>query len=200
MCLCMRMCTYATWSKSLRLCAVFLSICSKSLRLCALFLSICSKSLCLCALLLSICSKSLCLCALYLSKLMCLCLWRLALLRVNILMWRVSECDLTVVCRGMCYKKLGNFEESVKDYTNAIRLESNNGNFYYNRAISYMCLNPPDYEKALEDYDVAVKLSQAKYRPLFNRGNCLRKMGRIAESIVDLKQVAVLSSLLRCCR
>jgi len=43
---------------------------------------------------------------------------------------------------GMCYKKLGNFEESVKDYTNAIKLESGNGNFYYNRAISYMYLNP----------------------------------------------------------
>jgi len=96
--------------------------------------------------------------------------------------------------RGMCYKKLGNFEESVKDYTNAIRLEGNNGNFYYNRAISYMCLNPPDYEKALEDYNLAVQLSQAKYRPLFNRGNCLRKMGRIAESIVDLKQAVDLES------
>ena len=90
--------------------------------------------------------------------------------------------------RGMCYKKLGNFEESVKDYANAIRLEGNNGNFYYNRAIAYMCLTPPDYEKALEDYDLAVKLSTAKYRPLFNRGNCLRKMGRVAESITDLKQ------------
>lgn len=89
----------------------------------------------------------------------------------------------------MCYKKLGNYEESVKDYTNAIRLESNNGNFYYNRAISYMLLNPPDYEKALEDYDLAVNhMPTNKYRPLFNRGNCLRKMGRIAESIVDLKQ------------
>ena len=38
-------------------------------------------------------------------------------------------------------------QESVKDYTNAIRLESSNGNFYYNRAISYMCLAPPDYDK-----------------------------------------------------
>jgi tetratricopeptide (TPR) repeat protein len=113
---------------------------------------------------------------------------------VSMLSLTYSKSDALSPCgaytyRGMCYKKLGNFEESVKDYTNAIRLESNNGNFYYNRAISYMCLNPPDYEKALEDYDLAVKLSQAKYRPLFNRGNCLRKMGRIAESIVDLKQV-----------
>ena len=38
-------------------------------------------------------------------------------------------------------------QESVKDYTNAIRLESSNGNFYSNRAISYMCLAPPDYDK-----------------------------------------------------
>lgn len=47
----------------------------------------------------------------------------------------------------MCYKKIGNYEESVKDYTNAIKLEGTNGNFYYNRAISYMCLSPPDYDK-----------------------------------------------------
>lgn len=63
----------------------------------------------------------------------------------------------------MCYKKLGNYEEGVKDYTNAIRLEGNNGNFYYNRAIAYMSLTPPDHEKALEDYELAVQLSQSKY-------------------------------------
>ncbi len=57
-----------------------------------------------------------------------------------------------------------------------------------------MCLNPPDYEKALEDYNRAVSLSLAKYRPLFNRGNCLRKMGRVAESIVDLKTAVELES------
>lgn len=45
------------------------------------------------------------------------------------------------------------------------------------------------FSQALEDYNEAVKLSQAKYRPLFNRGNCLRKMGRVNESIADLKQV-----------
>jgi hypothetical protein len=47
----------------------------------------------------------------------------------------------------MCYKKIGNYEESVKDYTQAIKLEGSNGNFYYNRAISYMWLLPPDYDK-----------------------------------------------------
>ena len=61
---------------------------------------------------------------------------------------------------GMCYKKLGNYDESVKDYTNAIKLDTKNGNFYYNRAISYMCLTPPDYEKALDDYNHAVEFSQ----------------------------------------
>ena len=94
--------------------------------------------------------------------------------------------------RGMCYKKLGNYEESVKDYTNAIRLESSNGAFYFNRAIAYMHLTPPDYEKALEDYNLAVQMSQSKWKPLYNRGNCLRKMGRVAESVTDLKQAVEL--------
>jgi hypothetical protein len=33
-----------------------------------------------------------------------------------------------------------------------------------------------------------------RYRPLFNRGNCLRKMGRVAESITDLKAAVELEA------
>jgi tetratricopeptide (TPR) repeat protein len=65
--------------------------------------------------------------------------------------------------RATIYVSQKKFQEAIGDYTEAIKIKSDDPNIYERRAYADMQLK--DYDKALQDYNQAIKLSpeQAKY-------------------------------------
>ena len=63
-----------------------------------------------------------------------------------------------------------------------------NGNYYYNRALVKSKLEK--LEEAIEDYNKAIENLNDNnyiYQARFNKGICLRRLGRLDQSIEDLK-------------
>ena len=59
--------------------------------------------------------------------------------------------------RGNCYRALGNPDNAIADYTEAIRLSPELGVLYSNRAWTY-CWELHEYDKALADCNTAIRL------------------------------------------
>ncbi len=65
----------------------------------------------------------------------------------------------------MCHRKLGEYRASIDNFNDAIRLrkeeDADKGESYHNRAMAYLGLEPPQYEKvfyirSLEPYTPAI--------------------------------------------
>ena len=65
--------------------------------------------------------------------------------------------------RATIYVKQKKFQEAIADYSEALKVKSNDADIYERRAYAEMQLK--DYDKALHDYNEAIKLSpeEAKY-------------------------------------
>ena len=65
--------------------------------------------------------------------------------------------------RATIYVSQKKFQEAIADYSEAIKIKSDDPNIYERRAYAEMQMK--DYDKALQDYNLAIKLSpeQAKY-------------------------------------
>ena len=90
---------------------------------------------------------------------------------------------------GQCFYELGQYEDALRHYESAVKKDDKNGNYFYNRALVKSKLDKLD--DAIADYNKAIEfLIEAKYiyQARFNKGVCLRRMGRLEESIEDLKQ------------
>ena len=66
--------------------------------------------------------------------------------------------------RGASYHALGEYEAAVKDYDEAIRLNAEDVNAYYNRSASHKALG--NHEAAERDLTVAAELSSELNDPL----------------------------------
>ena len=82
---------------------------------------------------------------------------------------------------GNVQKALLKFPDAVISYTNCISLDINYCNAYVNRANIYL-ENIKDFDKALFDYQKAIKLSSNPYI-LFNYGNALKELKRLDEAL-----------------
>ena len=82
---------------------------------------------------------------------------------------------------GNVQKALLKFSDAVISYTNCISLDINYCNAYVNRANIYL-ENIKDFDKALFDYQKAIKLSSNPYI-LFNYGNALKELKRLDEAL-----------------
>ncbi|MES2575784.1 MAG: tetratricopeptide repeat protein [Bacteroidota bacterium] len=60
--------------------------------------------------------------------------------------------------RGRAKGKLGNFNEAIDDFTQAIKIDSTNAKFYIGRGIAKELLE--DYNGALNDYTIAKSLKE----------------------------------------
>ena len=63
----------------------------------------------------------------------------------------------------------GNCEQAIKDYTQAIRLDSNYAEAYNNRAYTYMMII--NYKQALSDLNRAIEIRPDYVHALMNRGD-----------------------------
>ena len=88
---------------------------------------------------------------------------------------------------GQCYMELGQYEDALRHFESAIKKQSKNGMFLYNRAQVKAKLDKLD--EAISDYHFANEYltdTNYKFNALFNRGNCLRRKGDLDDSIKDL--------------
>jgi len=76
-----------------------------------------------------------------------------------------------------------------------VKKDNSNGTYYYNRALVKSKLDK--LEDAIDDYQKAcTTLTDNKYiyQSRFNMGVCLRRLGRLDESITELKAAVQLQS------
>ena len=73
--------------------------------------------------------------------------------------------------------------ESIEDYSEAIRLDPDDANAYYNRGWDYDELG--EYEKAIEDYSQVIRLDPNATDAYNNRGNIYYSLGEYEKALQD---------------
>ena len=84
--------------------------------------------------------------------------------------------DGAFVNRGIAYRRRGDLDLAIRDYTEAIRLNPRAADAFNNRGNAYQ--NSGDFERALADYDEAIRLNPAYAHAYNNRGVALAGMRR----------------------
>ena len=87
---------------------------------------------------------------------------------------------------GLTSYKKGKYEEAVKHYDQAIRINPQNGTTYTNRGAARASLG--QHNDAIADYDQAIRLNPQEATTYYNRGNVKGKLGRHKEAIVDFDE------------
>ena len=87
---------------------------------------------------------------------------------------------------GLTSYKKGKYEEAVKHYDQAIRINPQNGTTYTNRGAARDSLG--QHNDAIADYDQAIRLNQQDATAYYNRGNAKGKLDRHDEAIADFDQ------------
>jgi len=103
--------------------------------------------------------------------------------------------------RGLCYRRLGRVENALRDYNDALRREKDPGEgsqrqaaeYHFERALVYIDLE--QYEDAIAGFGHALdKRLTSPFKAFFHRGICYRKVGKLADSIENLKQAIQLET------
>ena len=80
---------------------------------------------------------------------------------------------------------LGQYEEAIADYDQAIRLQPDFASFYFSRGHARVELG--QYEEAIADYDQTIRLQPDQAHFYINRSNAKTKLGQHQEAIADLQ-------------
>lgn len=94
---------------------------------------------------------------------------------------------------GAANKLLGKFDEALKDFKQAIELNSNYENAYYNMGVVLL----EDFAKhieAIEAFKKCISLNPKNASAYNNMGNSLRKVGRYEEAITSLNKAILIES------
>ena len=76
--------------------------------------------------------------------------------------------------RGVAYNDKGEFDDAIKDFYQAIKLNPNDAYAYNNRGSAYY--NKEEFGKAIEDYTTAIKLNHNYAEAYINRASCYIKL------------------------
>ncbi len=58
--------------------------------------------------------------------------------------------------RGLAYYKIGQYDEAISDFTEALKLKPKHADIYYSRGLAYNKIG--QYDKAISDFTEAIKL------------------------------------------
>jgi Flp pilus assembly protein TadD len=94
--------------------------------------------------------------------------------------------------RGYAFAKNQQFQEAVQDYTEALKIKSNDPRIYEQRAAVEMKMY--DYDKALADYSELIKLKPNDVRYLNYRAYVYEVRENLKDSMADTEQVLKLDS------
>src|SRR5438034_2917181 len=89
--------------------------------------------------------------------------------------------------RGMEYTTQKQFPEAIADFSEALKLKSDDANIYERRA--YVEMKTNDYDKALADYSEAIKLKQNEVRYYLYRSYIYETKKDIKSSMADTEKV-----------
>ncbi len=103
----------------------------------------------------------------------------------NIQSGRFTERNLAVAFtnRGLAYKRKGQWDRAIADYSEAIRLKPDDAQVFNNRGNAYYFKGQLD--RAIKDYDDAIRLKPDLAVVFSNRGNVYRMKGRFDRAIAD---------------
>ena len=94
--------------------------------------------------------------------------------------------------RGRAYTAMGKHDEAISDYTQAIELNPNSAESYYNRGFSYVRKImsdknsvKQDYEKAIPDFTKAIQLNPAHSCSYLYRSLCYNMIGDYDKYLLD---------------
>jgi tetratricopeptide (TPR) repeat protein len=76
--------------------------------------------------------------------------------------------------RGVRYDSTGQFDQAIREYDNAIRLNPYYAPTYYNRGLDYA--NQGQFDRAIQDYDQAMRLNPGNPDNLVSRGTARGNM------------------------
>ena len=85
--------------------------------------------------------------------------------------------------RGYVNGELGNYDDAIAAYTQAIRLKPDNAHAYYNRGNAKRKLG--QHRAAITDYDTAIRLQPDYASAYNNRGNVKAELGEHIAAIAD---------------
>ncbi len=85
--------------------------------------------------------------------------------------------------RGMNRCQQGDYEAAIRDFDQAIEINSNWAEAFYNRGLAYSKLGK--YQKAIEDYSQALAINSNWADVYNNRGNAYYKLGDYEKAIAD---------------
>ena len=85
--------------------------------------------------------------------------------------------------RGLAYKRKGQWDRAIADYSEAIRLKFDDAQIFNNRGNAYY--HNGQLDRALKDYDDAIRLKPDLAVAFGNRGNVYRKKGRFDRAIKE---------------
>ena len=87
--------------------------------------------------------------------------------------------------RAFIHSKLGNYKESINDYTFYLKLKPEDPDILNNRGIIYKELG--NYKAALNDFNNAISIDNDNALFHFNKGNLLIEMKKFEEGISEIK-------------
>ena len=85
--------------------------------------------------------------------------------------------------RGLAYKRKGQWDQAIADYSEAIRLKSDDAQVFNNRGNAHF--HKGQLERAIKDYDDAIRLKPDLAVAFSNRGNVYRKKGQFDRAIEE---------------
>lgn len=100
-----------------------------------------------------------------------------------------SDADLSVAHynRALQFRKAGQYDRAVEDYSRALVLQPDDAGTYDNRGIVYVLMG--DDDRGLQDFDKAIELQPREVSAYFNRALTYERMGRFEKAIADIQHV-----------
>ncbi len=87
---------------------------------------------------------------------------------------------------GILFDQMGEFDKAIACFTQAIKINPNNGNNYYNRGVAYGHMG--DWDNAIADYTKAIELNPNDSEAYGNRAMAYLDKKDYNKAIADLTQ------------